>query len=165
VALASGHLGAQADGDRTTVVVHTDLGDVMEAKRHATLDDGSLIHPDTAARLLCDGRLRTVLHQDGTTVGIGHASRVVPAWLGQQVRRIYGCCSFPGCHSRRFLVNHHADPWPWGPYRPHQSRSPVCLHHRLVHEGGWKVKIKGEGIVEVLRPDGRVFVPGPAPPV
>ena len=164
VALACGGVGQTSGSDGTCVVVHAELSDLITGRHHATLQGGALIHPDTAARMLCDAKMRSVVHENGKTVGIGYLSRVVPNWLGQQVRQIHGCCSFPGCHCKRFLISHHAEPWPLGPTDLTNLVSVCHFHHRLAHEGGWKVKVKGEGVVQWLRPDGSVFVPGPSPP-
>jgi hypothetical protein len=128
------------------------------------LEGGALVHPDTAARLLCDGRLRVVLDEGGRTVGIGYTSRVVPPWLADEVKAIYGCCGFPGCHSKSFLQCHHAVPWPEGP-TDLTNLLPLCaFHHRLVHEAGWKVRIRAQGIAEWSLSDGKLFSPGPSPP-
>ena len=40
----------------------------------------------------------------------------------------------------------------------------VCtFHHKLLHEGGWSVCLKGR-VAEWYKPDGRRYDPGPDPP-
>lgn len=41
----------------------------------------------------------------------------------------------------------------------------VCsFHHTLLHELGWNVSLDGESCAVWLRPSGRRYEPGPAPP-
>ena len=100
----------------SSVVVHADLATLCGDGCGAEIEDGPVIHPETARRLACDARLEMVLHDtDGAAVGIGWASRNVPPWLVRQLRHRDGGCVLPGCEARRFLHAHHIVLWPVGP--------------------------------------------------
>ena len=64
VALCSVRLGADADPDRATVVVHAPLASLVGDRGGSELEGGGVIHPETARRLLCSGRVQTVT-EDG----------------------------------------------------------------------------------------------------
>jgi len=79
VALASAHIARDADPDRATVVVQAELGALVGGEGGCAVEGGPVIHPDTARRLLCDGRLQTVVHDHtGQTVVIGRTARTAP---------------------------------------------------------------------------------------
>lgn len=163
--MASRAITEDDDADRATVVVHTTLDGDREEEHAAEIEGGPVIHPEIARRLSCDARLQFVLTDaEGNAVGIGRASRNVPAWLMRQLRyRDYGC-TFPGCGTRAFLQAHHIRHWEHGGRTDLDNLELVChFHHKLVHEMGWNVGFTGSA-AEWFRPGGRLFDPGPDPP-
>ena len=118
-----------------------------------------------ARRMACDSRLQVVLHgDDGSALGIGHTSREVPQWLKRVVMDRDGGCTFPGCGTRRLVDAHHVIPWPMGPTDLDNLMIACRTHHKLVHEGGWNVKLDERYVAQWYRPDGRVYDPGPRSP-
>jgi Domain of unknown function (DUF222)/HNH endonuclease len=164
VELASQRLDADFDADRATVVAHIDVAVLTGEDGAAELESGAGLAAETARRLVCDSRLQAALHaSDGTPLGVGRASRTVPHWLARQVRHRDHACRFPGCTRTRFTQNHHIDFWV-AHEGPTDLNNLVLLcwhHHRLVHEGGWRVRGDPAGHLEFLRPDGRVLQTGP----
>lgn len=70
-----------------------------------------------------------------------------------------GGCRFPGCDRSRFVHAHHIKHWADGGETSLDNLVTLCFeHHRLVHEGGYGVRVN-EGEIEFLRPDGRVMPP------
>ncbi|MEA2506856.1 MAG: hypothetical protein QOH48_1474 [Actinomycetota bacterium] len=71
-----------------------------------------------------------------------------------------GGCTFPGCGTRRFIAAHHIIHWAHGGATQLDNLVLLCsFHHKLVHEGGWRVGL-GEGWqAQWLRPDGRSYEP------
>lgn len=65
VALGSQRLASDADPDRTTVVIQAELSALVGGPGGVALEDGPAIHPETARRLSCDGRLQTVVSDGG----------------------------------------------------------------------------------------------------
>jgi hypothetical protein len=165
VALASARTAADADPDRATVVVHADLGALVAGASGCEIENGPVIHSETARRLLCNGRVQTVIEDGaGRLVGLGRVSREPPAWMMRQLRYRDGGCRFPGCGARRFVQAHHIVWWERGGATDLDNLLLVCsFHHKLVHEHGWS--IHGRATEERwLRPDGSAFEAGPGPP-
>jgi uncharacterized protein DUF222/HNH endonuclease len=164
VALCSSRLGEDADPDRATVVVHARLADLAGTHGSAEIEGGGPIHPETARRLLCDGRVQTVLEdQNGEPLRLGRLSREPSASMIRLLRHRDGECRFPGCGARRFTQAHHIVWWGEGGATDLDNLVLVCFfHHRLVHEHGWAVRRDDGGSLRWIEPDGTLHQPGPA---
>ena len=125
-----------------------------------------MIHPHTARRLLCQGRVQVVVEdQDAQPVHLGRITREPPAWMLRQLRYRDRECRFPGCGARRFTQAHHPVFWEHGGPTDLDNLILICaFHHRLVHEDGWSVRWGEGGTVWWLRPDGTRYRAGPGPP-
>jgi len=122
---------------------------------------------ETARRLACDAGLVTVLHNpDGSVLDIGRKSRTVPPALRRALEIRDGGCRFPGCGCRHTDA-HHIDPWENGGETKLSNLASLCRrHHRLVHEGGFRVEMdEASGEVRFYRPDGRLIPEVPWAPV
>ena len=166
VAMASREIADDQDADRATVVVHAELAALCGDDGGCEIENGPVIHPETARRLACDARLQTVLHDGaGNAVGIGSTARTASPSLLRQLRYRDRGCTFPGCDSRRWLHAHHIVHWiRGGPTEPDNMVLVCTFHHKLVHEHGWQVRLGAFGRAKWFRPSGRRFLPGPAPP-
>ena len=150
----------------TTVVVHASVDALVASDGSATLGRSAL-HPETARRLCCDSKIRTVVEDGhGGRLGIGDASRVVPKWLREEVLVRDGHkCAFPGCEHSRFLDVHHVKHWLFGGLTEIDNLLTLCtFHHKLIHEHRWSVSLDQNQRPVWFRPGGRVYEPGPAPP-
>jgi hypothetical protein len=162
--LAGANLSAEADQDRATVVVHVDAHILSGEDGVGELDEGPAIHPETARRLSCDARIQVALHSQGKPLGVGRAQRTVPPWLSRQLRRRDGGCRFPGCGRTRWLHAHHLHHWANGGRTDSDNLVLLCsAHHRAVHEGGFRIRGRPEGRLEVIRPDGEPVPHSPEP--
>ncbi len=163
-ALAAQGLSDDADAERPMLVVHTSL-DAFGTGEGSGIEGGPVIHPEIARRLACDARLQFVLTDaEGNALGIGRASRDVPAWLMRELRYRDHGCTFPGCHTRAFLQAHHILHWEHGGPTDLDNLTLVChFHHKLVHEFGWKVTLNGS-CAQWFRPSGQPYEPGRDPP-
>lgn len=154
VALSSTQIARDQDPDRATVVVHADLEALAGNDHGCEIDGGHVIHPEVARRMSCDCRLQFVLHnKEGKAVGIGRVSRDVPDWLRRELLHRDGGCTFPGCGTRAFVAGHHIIHWPDGPTELDNLVLACSFHHKLVHEGGWDVKLGPRHEAIWLRPD------------
>jgi hypothetical protein len=163
VALCSGRLADDADPDRATVVVHARLGDLAATRGSAEIEGGGRIHPETARRLLCDGRVQTVLEdRSGEPLRLGRLAREPSASMVRLLRYRDVECRFPGCGARRFTQAHHIVWWKDGGATDLENLVLVCFfHHRLVHEHGWAVRRDGDGGLRWIKPDGTLHQLGP----
>jgi hypothetical protein len=178
VMLCSGAIAADPDPDRATVVIHAQAvaetpgpGERAEASsRRVTvvsgggqIEGGPAIHPETLQRMLCDGRVQTVLEdRSGDVVGLGRMSRDPSPWMMRQLRYRDQECTFPGCAARRFTHAHHVRWWRQGGRTDLDNLVLICsFHHRLVHEHGWSLQRGAGGTVRWFRPGGRRYRAGP----
>jgi hypothetical protein len=166
VALASTTIVADADPDRATVIVHARLEGLASGRGGCEIEGGPVIHPQTARRLACHGRVQMVIEDDtGQPLRLGRITREPPAWMVRQLRYRDHECRFPGCGARRFTQAHHVVWWEHGGRTDLGNLVLVCtFHHRLVHEYGWAIRREGDGAVRWFRPDGTGYRAGPGPP-
>lgn len=163
LAMASHSLGADRDPDRATVVVHVDAA-VFAGSRPGSgvVTGGPALHPETVRRLACDARWQVVAEAAGRTVGIGRTSRTIPPWLVRQLAHRDGGCRFPGCGRRRWVHAHHIVHWSRGGPTDLDNLITLCaFHHRLLHEGGWRLSGDPNGSVTWIRPNGDPYEPRP----
>jgi len=165
VALCSARIAEDPDPDRATVIIHAQLDSLENGTGGCEVEDGPVIHPETARRLLCNARVQTVIEdRDGNVLGLGRLTREPSAWMTRQVRYRDRECRFPGCGARRFTEAHHIMWWRHGGRTDLDNLLLICsFHHRLVHEHGWSVRRDAGGEVEWLRSDGIRYRAGPSP--
>jgi hypothetical protein len=171
VALASARIASDPDPDRATVVVHVPIEALSPGAQGASpepgcaLEDGGVIHAETARRLACTARLETVIEDRARVVGLGRTSREPSPQMMRALRHRDGGCRFPGCGSRRFTHAHHIVWWAGGGRTDLDNLLLVCsFHHKLVHEHGWAVRQEAGDAVAWLRPGGARYHAGPSPP-
>jgi hypothetical protein len=163
--LASTSLGADADADAASVVVHCEPAVLGGEPGWAEIEDGPVIGPETARRLACDSRWQLVAEgPDGHAIGLGRRTRQVPRWMSRQLRRRDGGCRFPGCHRTRWLHAHHLRHWAQGGSTDPPNLVMLCgHHHRLLHEGGWHVEGHPDDELSFVHPRGRALSTRPPP--
>jgi hypothetical protein len=76
-----------------------------------------------------------------------------------------GGCRFPGCDRTRFTEGHHVRHWADGGETNLANLVTLCTyHHRVVHEGGFGLRVTHDGVFVFTRPDGsRVGANGSLP--
>jgi len=163
VALAKGAgaaVGAGASAGGAEVVVHVDAASLAadEVVERAELADGPTVPPETVRRLGCDAAVVRIVEQDGQPLTVGRRTRTIPPALRRALRSRDQGCRFPGCTHRRFMHAHHIEHWARGGPTTLENLVQLCsYHHRLVHEGGFRVERSGGGDVRFRRPDGRAI--------
>ncbi|MEO6123426.1 MAG: DUF222 domain-containing protein [Ilumatobacteraceae bacterium] len=130
--------------------------------------DGVDAHPAavsrmTAERILCDA----VMHGsriDGAEDGLLGANRRFPSAKLQRALRLRdGGCMAPGCDRLGWLHSHHITHWTQGGPTIASNLVSLCrFHHRLVHEGGWRITGDANigGRLTFHRPDGTTLANG-----
>jgi hypothetical protein len=155
--LGSGPAG-RPGGDRHQVVVHVDARTLSGASEDGVceLEHGAALHPETARRLACDASVVRIVERDGRPLSVGRRSRSVPPALRRALQSRDGGCRFPGCCERRFVDAHHIEHWAHGGPTNLSNLVQLCRHHhRLLHEGGYRIRRTSRGGVVFRRPDGR----------
>jgi hypothetical protein len=147
---------------RVSVLVHVDEAvlAVPAAPSCAHLDDLGAITGHMAMRFACEGAVSRLLYrQDGTVEQVGATRSIPPAMRRALLARDDGC-RFPGCCAKRFLHAHHVVFASQGGRTCMSNLVTLCSrHHRLIHEGGWRLTLESFGRVRVYSPKGRELPP------
>jgi hypothetical protein len=148
-----------------TVVVHAQLEGLVQGSHGCEIEDGPVISPAAAERLVCNARIQTVVEDaKGEVVRVGRMRREPPGWMLRQVRYRDRGCVFPGCGTRSFTEAHHVVWWSKGGRTDLDNLVLTCsFHHRLVHEHGWRLSRTPGGEVRWFRPNGERYRAGPSP--
>jgi Domain of unknown function (DUF222)/HNH endonuclease len=164
--LLSSGAAERATADSYQVVVHVDAATLAhDDDGPCQLEQGTALHPETARRLACDASLVRILERDGRPLSVGRKTRAVPAALRRALKSRDPSCRFPGCDRRRFLHAHHLDHWARGGRTDLSNLVHLCSqHHRLLHEGGYRIERGSQSALRFRRPDGRLVPTAPARP-
>jgi hypothetical protein len=166
---------------RSELVVHVELdrlvapaaqleaGEEPEGRCH--LRDGPAISVQTARRLGCDGALRTIIERQGRPLGVGRRTRAIPTAIRRALEARDEGCRFPGCQNHRFVEAHHIRHWAAGGETAADNLVLLCgVHHRLLHEGGYRMTRSDDGELRFFNSGGfaldppRPRAPATAPP-
>jgi hypothetical protein len=134
-------------------VVHVDEASLRGGAGRADLP------VETVKRLSCDGSLVTVTEDaEGTPLDVGRKQRTVSALLKRALWARDRGCAFPGCDHKRYVDAHHIEHWADGGATSLENLTLLCAHHhRLLHEGGFKLRRDAQRRLYFQRPDGRVI--------
>lgn len=119
----------------------------------------------TVQRLACDASLTVVaLDSADLPIDVGRATRTIPSQLSRALRVRDGGCRFPGCDAPiDWTDGHHLRHWTDGGETNLANLALLCgFHHRLVHEGGWRLVRGDDGAFRAIPPP-RQVKPSPAP--
>jgi hypothetical protein len=132
--------------ERYTVVLHVDDATLSEDGNgeRSNLEDGTRASAETARRLSCDASVVRVRRNGrgggGPALDIEGKRRTVPLRLRRALEVRDRGCRFPGCGSR-FTDAHHIQHWAdGGPTRLDNLVLLCRTHHRLLHEGGFRLE-------------------------
>jgi len=104
---------------------------------YARIADGPGLPDRVIKRLLCSGRIRTVIHEHGNVRDLGRSHRVVTDRLFRALLiRDHGRCAHPGCDTTRSLQAHHIRQWLHGGRTDLHNLLLLCQAHHLAHHDG-----------------------------
>ncbi|HXY43589.1 MAG TPA: DUF222 domain-containing protein [Acidimicrobiales bacterium] len=150
-------LGEEMEDPHISVLVHVDeqVLDDASAPGCAHIEGVGAIGAHAARRLACEGAVsRLVFAVDGAVEAQG-TSRTVPWAMRRALLARDRGCRWPGCTTRRFLHAHHVVFWSRGGPTALSNLVALCgAHHRLVHEGGWNLRLERSGALQVRSPAG-----------
>jgi hypothetical protein len=150
----------------------------------ARTEEGVDVSPETSERLTCDAHVTEVVVDAGgdvftevqaprgdflaevpaeprrSVLDVGRTRRTVPPRMRRALAaRDGGRCRFPGCESTRCDA-HHLRHWSRGGETKLENLVLLCrFHHRLVHEGGYRVEVRRSGGGGEIRGRGRGGAP------
>jgi hypothetical protein len=107
-----------------------------------------LVTADTVRRLACDCSVTPmVIGPDGEPLSVGRARRTIPAPMRRAIVLRDRHCRFPGCdRPAAWTDGHHLQHWIDGGPTAMWNVWLLCRpHHRLVHEGGWRLERAVDG--------------------
>ncbi len=176
VDLAATRLESDPDKARATVVVHVDAAELARPDGVASLESAPVVSAVVAERLACDGYVQVVTHgEDGSVIGVGRRSRVVPKWLERLVRERDGSCVCCGSDQVVGSEIHHVVPWALGGRTDLDNLVLVCRRcHRMLHDRGASLDFGSRDVVRdgrvinrpaKLRPEVRDRMVGPPPKI
>ena len=133
--------------------------------------DGPIEDPDAPAlaehtirRLGCEAALVGVLRDDEEILSVGRKTRAVPPAIRRALRLRDRGCRFPGCTYTRHVDAHHIHHWADGGETKLSNLVELCgRHHRLLHEGGYGLRLTDDGALIFTRPDGERIPDLPRP--
>ncbi len=123
------------------------------------IDGGPAITPETARRLSCDASVAFMANDEqGEPEQLGKRTRTIPPSTRRAIQRRDQGCRFPGCASRVFVDIHHVKHWAHGGTHAMSNLVQLCWHHhRLVHEGGWNLRVEDNGNLTAINPSGETL--------
>ncbi len=151
--LADGGDDGGATADHYQVVVHADA-------KSLTGGMGRLDLPiDTVKRLLCDCSMVVVAEDAaGNPLDVGRKQRTVSTPLRRALYARDRGCTFPGCNRKRYLDGHHLEHWIDGGETTPDNMTLLCTHHhRLLHEGAFRVTKEADDTLRFVTADGRTI--------
>jgi hypothetical protein len=121
----------------------------------AHVEGVGVISAHTVQRLVCDATVSALsFSSDGTAVPEGR-TRQIPDSLRRAVLTRDGGCRWPGCCRRRAVDVHHVVFVSHGGRTRLTNLATLCRgHHRLVHEGGYRLDMDAHARVTVKTPQG-----------
>ncbi len=156
VAIANAYLSGDGEASACT----SDSYQVTVHVYHAALANGdgrSSLPIESVKRLCCDGDAIVIVENEaGEPLSVGRKTRTVPTAIKRALRARDKSCVFPGCHHTRFVDAHHIQHWSAGGVTSLENLLLLCSHHhRLVHEGGFRIERDYRNRWFFQRPDGR----------
>jgi hypothetical protein len=156
VAMAKAFLSGEREASGGTrehyqVTVHVDQAALTQGKGRSGLP------VESVRRLACDAdRIVIVEDEHGEPLSVGRKSRVVTTAIRRALWARDKGCRFPGCGRTRFVDAHHIEHWANGGESSLANTMLLCTaHHRLVHEGGFRIEKDYRNQWFFKRPDGR----------
>jgi len=154
MALASGRLPASG-GLAPQLIVTMRYEPWRAALSAGQLDNGQQVTPATVRRIACDaGIMPVVLGTGGQILDMGRQRRLFTGPIRKALIVRDGGCSFPACdRPPTWTEAHHIRSWLDGGETSVDNGVLVCrLHHRLIHQGDWRVRLGADRLPEFIPP-------------
>lgn len=134
------------------------------ARPYARVANGPGLPDHVVERLLCEGRVRTVLVDGSNPLDVGRAHRLVTErqYRALMVRH-HGHCAVPGCANTKKLDGHHVVHWINGGRTDLSNLILLCEPHHLAHhDGEFTITTGRKGRFSFIRKNGTPMMPAPS---
>lgn len=134
---------------------------VRRRSLRSMLEDNVRVSQETSRRRCCDAAVVPVATDgSGHILNLGHRVRTVNPSLRRALEARDRGCRFPGC-GKRYTEAHHIKHWADGGETSLTNCVLLCRHHhRLVHEGGWRLHSGSRGEAIFMDPRGHMHADG-----
>ena len=141
-----------------SALIHVDVPALIDGSGgRCELADGPVLASETARRLTCDAEIQALYEGDGEVRDVGRKKRTVPPRMRKALEQRDLSCVFPGCARKKFCHGHHIVHWTHHGKTKLVNLALLCpFHHRLVHEGGYSMRVEADGSFTFVTPAGRI---------
>ena len=142
-------------GTQPHLIITTSYDALVHDLSAGTLDSGVRLSPATIRRLACDAQIiPAVLGSSSELLDLGRTQRIINAQIRTALIARDGGCTFPGCdRPARWCQGHHVRPWAAGGETSLDNSTLLCgFHHRLIHQGDWKISRRNDGHFAYIPP-------------
>jgi hypothetical protein len=132
---------------RAEVSVVIDLKTLQSGMhRHSILHTGTDVNLpiETIRRIACESKIiPIVLNGEGVVLDLGRSHRLASRHQRRALESMHATCAMPECQIPVSQCQpHHINFWHVGGATDMDNLVPLCAqHHRLAHEGGWKLHL------------------------
>src|ERR1700730_16271681 len=138
-----------SSGPRAQLVIRASL-DTLAGTPGAPageLEGGGTVPAETVQRYACDTALIRITGHAELEHELNHASRTIPAATRRALESRDRSCVFQGCgRPLAWCDGHHLVWWTRGGATALPNLALLCRpHHRMVHEGGWRLERQKDG--------------------
>lgn len=161
---------AQGSHGRPTITILVD-NETLQNGPHAgsicETEAGIDLPVTVVERHLCDSVTQTVrFGPDGLPLDVGRRSRTATPAQWAALNALYRTCAWHGCDRPiTWCQAHHITEWEHGGLTDLDNLIPLCSrHHHAVHDDGWRLVLRSDRTLEILRPPDRPSLPKPGAP-
>jgi hypothetical protein len=155
VELARQRMEAAGGRPHVTLIVRAETLAGSQAAPGGELGRAGVVPGETALRIACDASLSIItVDRDDRVLEVSGATRTPPPKLHRAVVVRDGGCRFPSCdRPPEWTDAHHIQHWARGGKTKADNLVLLCRrHHRLVHEGGWRLEWAANGELLAVPP-------------
>jgi Domain of unknown function (DUF222) len=155
VELARQRMEAAGGRPHISMIVRAETLAGRAAAPGGELDRAGIVPGETARRIACDASL-SIITVDGNDrlLDVGRARRTNPPSIRRALVARDRGCRFPGCdRPAEWTDSHHLKHWAHGGKTNMANQVLLCRrHHRLPHEGGWRLEWGPDGDLVAIPP-------------
>jgi hypothetical protein len=140
---------------RPHITVTVTLDELRKQIGAAYLELGGAISAAQARVLACDAEIiPMVMGSKSEVLDVGRANRLFTAAIRKAIAQRDKGCAFPGCdRPPAWTEAHHVQHWLDDGASCYKNGCLLCgHHHRIIHQGHWRIRWAADGIPEFIPP-------------